>query len=167
MIPTGNKSFYRWMTNGLIGITTIVFLISAVNYTKINRWKKIVLRNIKTGSTQLPMAPATKYLTEDDLRIFGHIKNKVFLSLPWKSLVISAATGNIPLHTKSSSVGVKTVDYYQFMSSNCVDKLNTARFNTIAYIYSPYFACPGFELVDQSREGLILYKTRNVRGLVY
>lgn len=140
-------------------IAIIIFLGLIPFYTQRENWATITLENIFNGAKSYPKAPANNYLTEDDLRIFKDIKNKKFLSIPWKGTVIGVATENYPILTKQGTISIgdeKTVDI--FLSSNCDGKKNIVKKNKIDYVYIDDFNCPGFEKIDKSKEGLILYK---------
>ena len=91
--------------------------------------------------------------------LFSGIKEKTFISPPWKGLAISAATGNYPLATKPSVIGVFTLNYNVFVvDSNCFKKKQLAIENKIDYVYSSKFECPNFKEVGESSEDLVLYK---------
>jgi hypothetical protein len=137
----------------------ILFLGLAPFYTQRENWATITLVNIFNGVKSYPKAPVNNYLTKDDLRIFKDIKNKKFLSTPWKGTVIGVATENYPVSTKQGTISVgdeKTVDI--FLSSNCDGKKSIAKKYNLDYVYIDDFNCPGFEKIDNSEEGLILYK---------
>ncbi|MBU1136676.1 MAG: hypothetical protein KJ559_04165, partial [Nanoarchaeota archaeon] len=88
------------------------------------------------------------------------IKEKSFLTLPWKGTVIGAATNNYPLETKPSTITNRIARFSDFMNAECNEKLNMAKNKKIDYIYSPEFNCGSFNLVGQSNEGLYLYEIR-------
>lgn len=137
-----------------------LFLIAAGFYTGRGSWIKLVL-NMKTpGGTYTfrPNAPASAYLTENDLKIFKKIpKNQRFLAPSWKGLVIGAATNNYPLDSKDSIISNKFINYSDFMAGDCAKKNNDAEKYKINYIYSSPFNCPNFKLIESSDEGLFLY----------
>ena len=98
-------------------------------------------------------------LTKDDLRIFENIKNAKFLSIPWKSTVIGTATNNYPIVTKEGTISMSNENLVNvFFNEDCIGKNNIAESLKIDYVYLPEFYCPGFEKIDKSEEGLILYK---------
>lgn len=124
-------------------------------------------RNQKARSS-LPAPTASRFLTDEDLIAFSGFTKKTFISPAWKGLVISAATGNYPLATKPSTVGVFILNYNNFVNSNCKEKEKTSIKNNIDYVYSEEFDCPNFDRevgVSKSSEGLVLYKfTKPVVG---
>jgi hypothetical protein len=147
--------FVKYLEVGAI----VVFLAFIPFYTQRENWKTITLTNIHNGAISCPKAPANNYLTEDDLRIFENIKNKKFLSLGWKGAVISTATDNHPVVAKEGTLSAgeeKTV--YEFLSASCKSKTNIAKNRKIDYIYLYDFDCPEFKKIDESKEGLVLYK---------
>jgi hypothetical protein len=144
---------------------TIVFLLVALamapRYTENESWRGLMLklnRNPK-GLLSPPAPTASEFLIKDDLRLFSGFTKKVFISPPWKGLVISAATGNYPLATKPSTVGIFTLNYNVFVvDSDCKEKKQLAIENKIDYVYSSKFDCPNFKEVGESSEDLTLYK---------
>ncbi len=140
-------------------VALFAFLVLIPFYTQGENWKKIISIDPVNKQEIYPKSPANNYLTEDDLRIFKDIKNKTFLSLPWKGTVIGVATGNYPISTKAGtiSIGSETMANV-FLASDCQQKINMAKDFEIDYIYIYPFNCQGFGKIDQSNEGLILYK---------
>jgi len=107
----------------------------------------------------VPKAPANDYLTPDDVRIFGNISGQKFLSLPWKGTVIGVATGNFPAVTKGGTLSVGSeITAYDFINAGCAAKTKIAEEYGVGYVYMPAFDCPGYEPVDRSSEGFVLYK---------
>ncbi len=138
----------------------LAFITSAFFYPTSNSWSKFVL-NVKTDQgiiEYVSAAPITRYLNPDDLNLFDGISGKVFLSHPWKGLVIGAATGNYPLDSKSSTLTNRFTRYSDFMNSSCSDKADVAREFGIDYVYGTRFECEGFLYIGQSRENQHLYK---------
>lgn len=135
----------------------ILFLIFFFFYTQRDNWQELLLYSAD-GVIYNPTAPANNYLHEDDLKLFEGIKEKNFLSAPWKGTVIGVATNNYPLHTKSGTISNHKIWYTNFMNANCEGKYNTAIKNKIDYIYSQKFDCPNFKLIGKSSEGFYLYK---------
>lgn len=137
-----------------------VFLVSAFFYPVSNSWSKFVL-NVRTeeGTIEyISAAPITRYLSQDDMKLFEGISGKVFLSHPWKGLVIGAATGNYPLDSKSSTLTNRFVRYYDFMKGSCQVKTALAKDFSVDYVYGAPFECDGFEKLGQSKENQHLYK---------
>ena len=143
---------------GLIIIT--IFAIHSLSYTEKNNWSVLTFKlENRLGTQSLkPNPPANQYLTNEDLNIFTSIKNKNFLSLPWKALVVGAATNNYPLDSKPSFITNYIVNYGNFMNSDCQEKEKLAKKNKLHYVYSTAFACNNFIELKKSQEGLYLYK---------
>jgi hypothetical protein len=147
--------FLRYLKIGII----VMFLILIPFYTRRESWKTVILTNVYNGVVSYPKAPANNYLTEDDIRIFKDIKNKRFLSLGWKGTVVSIVTENYPIVAKEGTLSAgeeKTI--YEFLQAGCDRKRSIAKKIKIDYIYLHDFDCSGFEKVDDSKEGLVLYK---------
>ena len=138
----------------------ILFFIMSFSYTNRDNWKELKLYSIDGGKIFNPASPANNYLYEDDLELFKEIKEKSFLTLPWKGTVIGAATNNYPLETKPSTITNRIARFSDFMNAECNEKLNMAKNKKIDYIYSPEFNCGSFNLVGQSNEWLYLYEIR-------
>jgi hypothetical protein len=145
-------------------VITIIYIFIAIGissvYTQNESWRGLKLNLHRDRERMLPPAPtASRFLTQDDLKIFSGFTKKNFISPPWKGLVISAATGNYPLATKPSTIGVFTLNYNVFvLDSDCKEKQRIAIENKIDYVYSTEFKCPNFTTVATSSENLILYK---------
>ncbi len=135
----------------------IILLVSAFSYTRRDSWKKLIIINPE-GRSLKPAAPANRYLTEEDLRIFSNISGEVFLSFPWKGTVIGVATDNYPITTKPGTISMNKDFFYKFMASGCETRLSMAE--NISYVYTVPIDCPGFELIDTSSEGLGLYRAK-------
>ena len=136
----------------------VLFVIFIPFYTVINNWKNFIIL-YPNGEALFPAAPADEYLTNEDLRIIKDIKNKTFLSLPWKGTTISVATGNYPALAKEGNMTAglnSTLD--DFLKADCVGKLNVAKELNLDYIYLQGFDCPNFLEVSKSQEGFVLYK---------
>lgn len=148
---------FDWIEIGIL----VLFLLFIPFYTQRERWKNIIIENKKTGQVYHPKAPANNYLTQDDLNIFQDIRGKRFLSFPWKGTVIGIATENIPLVAKEGNLAVGNPEIIErFLKADCKEKLNLAKKMKIDYIYLFGFDCPGFEKINESKEGLVLYKVK-------
>ncbi len=137
----------------------IIFFFSMFTYTDNLKWQKFTML-IKTAQgvkKMNPAPPANIYLTPSDLKIFSLIKEKTFITTPWKGLAIGAATGNYPLETKPSTITNRYISYNSFMSASCVDKNKLAE-NNIDFVYSTKLDCPSFKPLVSSSEGFYLYK---------
>lgn len=146
----------RFLSNKTLSvIVTILFLISmfigSFYFTQRENWM-----NFKLGKFY-PSPPANNYLVEDDLKLFENIHEKRFLAVPWKGLVLSVVTDNIPVITKHSTLSINLVDYQKFMLANCVDKKEILKKFKVNYVYTPEIKCDGLKLVGKSSEGLHLY----------
>lgn len=135
------------------------FILQIPFYTQQENWQKFVLVNPKTGKQVYSRAPANNYLVQDDIKLFNGIKNKNFLSVPWKGLVIAAATENYPAVVKEGIISAGSAQIIgQFLQADCNGKLELAKKEKLDYIYLYNFDCKSFEKVGQSREGFVLYK---------
>jgi hypothetical protein len=137
----------------------VLFMVLTPWYTRIDGWERLLMVNPDNGVVIMPRSPANGYLTAGDIKIFSNIRRQRFLSLPWKGTVIGVATNNIPAITKNGtvSVGVES-DAFKFVEADCAQKSKIADNYGVSYVYMPAFDCPGYKLVDQSPEGLALYK---------
>ena len=140
-------------------VLLIAFFVLAFSYTNDTRWTELKLYH-ESGNVFSPAAPANAYLHPDDLRLFGNIKGKNFLSIPWKGTVIGVATGNYPLSAKPGTLNPgKQELYFEFLSAGCDRKLEIAIKREVNYVYSAVFDCPGFIAIGESAEqGLVLYE---------
>lgn len=137
-----------------------LFLLFIPFYTDYDGWKKFVAINYVDGAVTFPAAPANRYLTEDDIRLFANIKGKRFLSVPWKGAVVGIATDNYPVAAKAGTISIGSAkDANLFSMSNCETKKNIAEEKKIDYVYLGEFYCEGFEKISRSAEGFTLYKT--------
>jgi hypothetical protein len=134
----------------------ILFLLLSFSYTQRDGWKELKLHPL-SGGTVSPAAPANTYLIEDDLEIFRGMKEKRFLSAPWKGTVIGAATGNYPLETKSATITNQILSYSEFVRATCEKKTELAEKYGVDYVYTPEFHCRSFKEIAVSGENLHLY----------
>lgn len=135
------------------------FVLQIPFYTQQTAWQKFVLTNSQNGKQAYSKAPANNYLIQDDIKLFEGIKNKKFLSIPWKGLVLAAATENYPAVAKEGIISIGSPQIIsQFAQADCNSKLDMVKKQKIDYIYLYNFDCKGFEKVGQSREGFVLYK---------
>jgi hypothetical protein len=142
-------------------IIILVLLIAYIPfYTQAENWRQFVVVDPKTKMSIPPNSPVNNYLQKDDIEIFSNIKKKRFLSLPWKGTVIGIATDNFPVVSKPGTISMGLAEWtYNFIGSNCQEKLKFAKSLKLDYVYLLPFDCPGFEKIDQSQEGFVLYKT--------
>ncbi len=139
----------------------IVFLVlSAKTYVYMNNKSNIGFINfdnllIKTRD------PVYKYINQEDLRIFNQwVKpGSIFLSSPWKGLVIATLTDNIPLNSKSSYLSINKYSYDGFIDLNCINKDMVSTDLKLRYFYGPKFNCPRFRLIDSNyNNNMFLYE---------
>jgi len=147
-----------WIVEIIIIIIFALFLIFSFSYTQRDNWQKLKLYSVGGSGVYSPSALANNYLHEDDLRLFENIKNKRFLSVPWKGTVIGVVTNNYPLDTKPATITNKKFIYEEFRILSCEDKLKIAVEFKIDYVYSHLINCEGFKLIGSSSEGLRLYE---------
>jgi len=141
-------------------IPVLISVLLLPRYTSDNRWKKLVLVPDNNPQAQiLPAPPISQYLTMADYLAFSGFQKERFLSIPWKGLVIGAATGNYPLQSKEAIVSNWFLGYQTFIKADCATKKELAIKHRLSYIYSSPFDCPGFEEYGRSSEELFLYKT--------
>lgn len=148
----------NWFNVSLIILA--VFMACAFFYTRREAWQHIVLRfDTPDGIWIKPTnAPINNFLNQDDLDLFKGLYHQRFLSIPWKGLVIGAATSNYPLDAKPSIITNRVISYDYFLPLNCDDKVAEAIKYKISYIYSDRFNCQNFIEMGHSRERLYLYK---------
>ena len=146
---------------GIKILLLILFLVMAAFYPGIT-YQKLVLRVNNGGkiTTVNPAPPINRYLNDSDLKAFTGITKQVFISPPWKGLVVGAATHNYPMDSKPSIITDTWLSYNNFMSLPCDKRLETARNYNLAYVFSSKFVCPGFEFVTENVEGMGLYKVK-------
>jgi len=141
-------------------LVLLIFSIASIFYTRYSDWKDLVLQ-IGQGEDMIkiyPSAPANIYLTQEDLTLFENIREKRFITVPWKGLVIGVATRNYPLESKASTLTNRVVRYDDFIRANCLKKYNIAHKFNVTYVYSLPFNCQPFKKQGESSEGLVLYK---------
>lgn len=137
----------------------IIFVILIPSYTQRDNWKNLVLKSNTDSTIFYPKSPANNYLVPDDLRIFKDIKNRKFLSLPWKGTVVGVATGNYPAITKEGTISNGSEsDAIRFASSSCKEKTEIAKKYAVEYVYMYNFECAGFKKIDESSEGFVLFQ---------
>jgi hypothetical protein len=146
---------------GIKIIVFIFFVFISSNFSKFALWHKLPLHTQIRGEDRsfVPAPPITRYLHEDDVTLFQNYTKKIFISPPWKGLVIGAVTGNYPLDSKASTLTNHKLLYIDFMNENCEGKSKLVQKYKIDLIYSTSISCPGlFEHIGMSREGLFLDK---------
>lgn len=91
---------------------------------------------------------------QKDIDIFNKYvgKEKVFLSTPWKSLIISTVTDNTPMLSKSSYLGVNKVNYDTFVKKPCKYKDKIFIKNKIDFFYGKKINCPNFLLIHSQAD---------------
>ncbi len=148
----------KYKTISMYGVLGI-FIILSFFYPQFNPWREMILINRDDTVPVVidPLPPITRYLTQDDLRLFKSIKKSKFIAPAWKGLVIGVATHNYPLQSKAATITVNKLEYMHFMASNCQEKKALARNFSIRYVYSSPFQCEGFTAIGASRENLVLY----------
>ena len=162
------KNKFKIFNNKILKIiaATSIFLycfIISFSYTQRLDWMDITL---KTNSSNLqsklsPLAPATEFLTAEDIKIFQNIQTKRFIAPQWKALTIAAATDNFPTETKASTMTVNIISYNDFTNMNCVAQSNILNKNLVNYMYIRRTDCPNYHKIGQSQEGLLLYEYKN------
>jgi hypothetical protein len=153
------RLFARWV-NSFLCVVIGVFMIMMPAYTARASWERLKLYNLKTQRFYSPAAPANRYLTEDDLKIFENKYHQRFLSLPWKGTVIGVATNNFPLCVKSGTISMNQNLYADFSEASCEEKMQVASGLNLDYIYSSDLNCPNFGRLTKSQEGLNLYRVK-------
>jgi hypothetical protein len=143
----------------LSGVILIVFLILAPLYTTHDTWRKFTVPYRDQAGNTLqgkPASPVSRYLHPDDVRIFSALSGERFLAPSWKGLVIASITDNEPMYTKPSTITIRKVIYEDFSVATCEQKMAMVRAHRVSYIYAEKINCAGFEVIDQSAEGLYL-----------
>jgi len=105
--------------------------------------------------------PTNNHVKKEDLRIFNeNVKTgSIFLASPWKSLVISTLTDNIPLDSKSSYLSVNKYSYNKFVELSCDQKNIISDSFKLNYFYGPQFNCDRFGLIDYDYDNkMFLYE---------
>jgi hypothetical protein len=150
--------------NIITAMCVLIALILSFTYTENDSWRGLKLHsNRDPDDVMLNPAPtASIFLTDEDLALFSDITKKRFISPPWKGLVISAATGNYPMTSKPSTIGVFTLNYDWFADTKCEEKDTVSIEHNVSYAYSRRFDCPNFTEIGESSEGLVLYKFNRV-----
>jgi hypothetical protein len=151
-------SFEKYLGAGAL----CLFLALIPFYTHSENWKNFVLINPATSTVSYPKSPANNYLTQDDLRIFSDLREKVFLSLPWKGTVLGVATKNYPVVTKEGNISMgQEIMVRDFIEADCKTKNQLAEDLKIDYVYLYDFDCPNFKKINKSEENLLLYEFGN------
>lgn len=140
----------------------MVFFIALIpTYTARETWRAfatVIDNGDGTVSVHAPASPVNRYVHPDDIRIFSSFSGERFLAPGWKGLILGTLTDNEPLFTKASTITVQTVLYPVFMNASCEEKETIMKKNNITYVYAPLIACPQFESIDVSAEGLHLMR---------
>jgi phosphatidylglycerophosphatase A len=141
-------------------LAVIIFTILSLYAARLNRWDKIplIVRSGGEVRSYSPAPPVTRYLTEDDLRLFAGIEGKIFVAPAWKGLVVAASTGNFPLESKYSTISNSFLRYSDFMNADCGGKVRYAIRYKVNYVYSSPFSCKEFIEKGKSNEELVLYQ---------
>lgn len=145
-------------------IVSIFFLVAAAAFSSyLGQWHKNVLVVPPTGvegreSVLTPAPPVTRYLTEDDLRIFSGAAGERVIAPAWKGLVLAAAVGVVPLESKPSTISNRRLPLADFLEADCAARSKMAEREKVGLVYSPEFSCPGFVEFDRSAEGLVAYR---------
>ena len=138
-------------------IVLFLLFIFAFSYTERDNWEELKLY-YPDGDYISPAPPANMYLIEDDLILFSGIREKRFLSDPWKGLVIGTATNNYPLVSKDSTITNEFLDYYEFIDADCSEKSKIFDENKINYFYGEEINCSGFDFINKSSQDFYLYE---------
>jgi hypothetical protein len=147
----------RYITFAFLGF----FVVFIPFYTSVASWQNFVYVDA-TGQVKATVrSVANVYITKEDIDLFKDIKQKKFLSIPWKGLVLAVATNNYPLVVKEGIVSTGDAkNLSAFLQADCKNKLSLAKSYKLDYIYLYQFDCPEFEKISQSKEGLVLYKPK-------
>ncbi len=96
--------------------------------------------------------PINNYVNDRDIYIFNnYVKDgAVFLSTPWKSLVLTSLTHGVPLHSKSSYLSVFKYSYSTFLSLSCDSKYDISKYFRLKYFYGAEIKCDRFKLIQVS-----------------
>jgi hypothetical protein len=143
-------------------IILLIFAIVTWYYPIGDNWKEFTLIPFAEEVT-LPITPASpinRHLLDEEILMFADIKNKVFISPPWKGLVLGSFTNNYPLETKSSTITTDILNYKEFIRATCDEKFNYIKEYDISYVYSATLTCDYLKKVSQSSEKLTLYEVQ-------
>lgn len=153
-------SKYDWSKYVTVGFF-VFFIFFIPFYTSRDNWKKFIFIDRLSQVSASTKSPANRYITQEDINLFKNIKQKKFLSIPWKGLVIGVATNNIPLTAKDGiiSTGMSQV-IGEFLGGDCEKKVSVAKKYNLDYIYLYQFDCSEFKKLGESKEGFFLYKFR-------
>lgn len=155
------ESHNHWLRKFSIVSFLILFISIAYFFPGIEKWQNLKLNTWNNQGSPIQLSPAppvNHHLQNDELQKFQEMDNQRFLAPPWKGLVLGAATGNYPLHSKPSTIGVKVLEYSTFLNADCNKKGELAKKYKIDYVYTPQLKCIGWQEVFRSGEGLVLYK---------
>ncbi|MCF7865590.1 MAG: hypothetical protein K9M11_03740 [Candidatus Pacebacteria bacterium] len=142
-------------------ILCIFFAFYVFNLPKLGLWHKLPLQAYINNMNYsfIPSPPVTRYLNEDDLRLFSGYTHKFFIAPPWKGLVIGVATENYPLDSKPSTLTNNILGYSVFLQASCDKKKEFIKKYNISLVYSSPVSCEGFlRKIGSSSEGLTLYR---------
>lgn len=157
-----DQKYPKYSVSKYITPLFLIFFVAFIPfYTSSAKWDKFVYVDA-TGQVRASVrAVANIYITQEDLDLFRNIKQKKFLSIPWKGLVIGVATNNYPLVAKEGIVSTGNAkNLSDFLQADCKGKLDMAKSFKLDYIYLYEMDCPGFEKIGESKEGLFLYKAK-------
>lgn len=156
---------YGESEKGFISKSCIIFIfaffsIKALFFPGVELWDKLVIeaRTPQGIVLRTPAPPVNEHLRQDELSMFSSFEGERFIAPPWKGLVLGVATRNHPLHSKSSTIANRTLEYSVFLEADCKTKSVLAMRHKIDLAYSRPFECPLFWEIDRSGEGLALYR---------
>lgn len=128
-------------------IILVLFLILNIKtYAKNNSYDTKISNQYYKG---IVTKSSDSVYNQNDIDVFNKYvgKEKVFLSTPWKSLLISAVTDNTPMLTKAAYIAVNKVNYDIFVKGSCSYKNKIFIKNKINFFYGKKINCPNFLLI--------------------
>jgi hypothetical protein len=140
------------------------FIIITIYYPIGEHWQQFTTRSKNTQtnySSLIPTPPIKRHLTQEDIELFKNIQNSIFITPPWKGLVLATYTSNDPLESKASIIRAYILPYKEFINMNCIEKTRIITEYNVSYAYSADIDCPNFKYIGQSTEGLKLYQISN------